>query len=49
MTVATIEERESDTCQSEDKVKMMLVKEKSIKNDSHKSQSDTCKNRGAEK
>ena len=49
MTLAKVEESESETFQSKDKVKMTLFKAKESKKDNHKRESSTCKNRGAQK
>lgn len=48
-TLAKAYEIESDTCQSEDNMKMPLVKVNASKNDKHNSESDTCENKGAQK
>ena len=49
MTLVKAKESERDTCWSEDKVKMTLVKAKASKNVSHKSESDTCESNNAQK
>jgi len=49
MTLAIVNDIESDTCQSKDKMKMTLIKVKISKSDSHKYEIDTYKSEGAQK
>lgn len=49
ITLAKAKEIESDTCQSEDNMKIPLFKFNARKNDTHKHESDTYENKGTQR